>query len=54
MPGKSTVRGKMLLNCTAGEHGLFMGGNVLLTESKELSFYTMTREFTAKIIKISE
>lgn len=54
VPGKSTVRGKMLLNCTAGEHGLFMGGNVLLTESKEISFYTMTREFTAKIIKISE
>ena len=51
--GKSTVTGKMVLDGTVTDHGFYLGGTTLLTESQEISFYTVNREVIVKIVKIS-
>ncbi|MGN1095777.1 MAG: DUF4330 family protein [Eubacteriales bacterium] len=54
VPGKSTVKGTMLLSGKTNEKGFLLGGTTLLTESQELSLYTMSRDFTVKIVKIGK
>lgn len=54
VPGKSNVKGTAVLNCALSDKGYLLGGTVLLTESKEIHVYTMTREFTATITAIYE
>lgn len=54
VPGKSTITGKMLLDGKVTEHGFYLGGTILLTESQEISLYTANREAVFKIIKIAD
>ena len=53
IPGKSTVTGTIVLECTRAEHGFYLG-DTLLTVNKTLSLYTSEREMTFKISAIEE
>lgn len=53
VPGKKTVKGTMIINCTATEQGFYLGGTRLLSQGSTLRLYTTTREMNFTIIKIS-
>lgn len=54
VPGKSTVKGTMILDGKITENGFYLDGRILLTEAQEISLYTAKRESVFKIIKIYE
>lgn len=54
VPGKSTVTGTIVMDCTKTEKGFYLGGTVILSEGGTLTLYTTTREMEIKIIKITE
>ena len=49
VPGKSTVTGTMVLDCTKTEKGFYIGGTLLLSEGGTLTLYTTTQEIEFKI-----
>lgn len=54
VPGKSTVTGTLVLDCTKTEKGFYLGGTSLLSVGGKLSLYTTTRELEFEITGITE
>ncbi|MBQ9746096.1 MAG: DUF4330 family protein [Clostridia bacterium] len=54
VPGKKTVTGTLVINCTKTEKGFYLGGTKLLSEGSTLALYTATRELEFEIVKITE
>ena len=53
VPGKKTLKGTIILDCTVTDHGFYLGGTRLLSIGSKLKLYTTTREMDFTIIKIS-
>lgn len=54
VPGKKTVTGTIVLECTKTEKGFYLGGTLLLSEGGTLKLYTSMREMEFTILKITE
>lgn len=54
VPGKVSVTGKMVLDGKMTEKGFYLSGKTLLTETKDISLYTSSREAVFTIVKISD
>ena len=54
VPGKSTVTGTIVINCTKTANGFYLGGTKLLSNGDVLTLYTTSREMEFRIKNISE
>jgi hypothetical protein len=54
VPGKITLKGTMVLECTKTEKGFYLGGTLLLSEGDEIKFYTDTHEMDITLKAIHE
>ncbi|MBQ8448029.1 MAG: DUF4330 family protein [Clostridia bacterium] len=54
VPGKKTVTGTIVLECTKTENGFYLGGTLLLSEGGTLKLYTSMREMEFTVLKITE
>jgi hypothetical protein len=52
IPGKITLSGTLILDCTKAEGGFYIGGTQLLTVGNFISLYTPQRELQFEILSI--
>lgn len=52
IPGKITLSGTLILDCTKAEGGFYIGGTQLLTVGNLISLYTPQRELQFEILSI--